>query len=276
MNLNSKKEKKSFKELLIEIYRFLISKFFLKNFGLSIVVLIMFFFITKWFLGAYTDHGEYCTVPNFKGMSIPEVSELADKKNLRFEIIDCVYNAPVRKGTVVEQTPRPDSKVKEERKIFLTIKTYNPERIKIPNFTGVSLIQAKADIESYGLKIGKISYEPDIATNAVLKQKYNGREIEKGTLIEKGSKIDLVLGMGDDDERTTIPNLIGLTFDESKKKATELFVNIGTIIFDETIASSQDSINAVVWKQSPPKNRTVKMGTEINIWLTMDKSILSD
>ncbi len=203
-------------------------------------------------------------------MTIKQVTKEAKNKNLRFNVIDSVFNAPGKKGTVFSQNPPANFKVKEGRTILLTVKTFNPQRIPMPDFTGVSLIQAKADIETYGLKIGKLKYIPDIATNNVLEQMYRGKPISPGTLIEKNSIIDLVLGLGKSNKITIVPDLNGLTFNDATQNTADHSLNIGILIYDHTIESSQDTTNAIIWKQSPGKNTQITIGSPIDIWLTLD------
>jgi beta-lactam-binding protein with PASTA domain len=249
---------------------FLITKAFLKHVGFALLAAFILFFVVFQSLDAFTHHGEGLSVPDFTGKSIHEAMATADKSDLVIEVVDSVYNAPGKKGTIIAQTPPPDFKVKKGRTIHVQIKTFNPERIHMPDFTGVSLIQAKADIETYGLKIGKLTYVPDIATNNVLEQMYRGRAIAPGSWIEKNSRIDLVLGMGKSDEITIVPDLLGTTRSDAIQKATDYSFNIGAMIFDETVITTEDSATATVWKQSPVKNFQSTMGTPIDLWLTLD------
>lgn len=250
---------------------FLITKTFLKNLAIAVAGSLAFVFFVFQSLNTITHHGEGLSVPDFTGKSLIEANRTADESDLVIEVIDSVYNAPGKKGTVIDQNPPPDFKVKKGRTIHVVIKTFNPERIHIPDFTGVSLIQAKADIETYGLKIGKLKYVPDIATNNVLEQMYGGKPIAPGTLIEKNSRIDLILGMGVSSQPAVVPDLIGSTRSEAIQKTTDNSLNIGALIFDETVITTQDSTTAVVWKQSPVKNYQTTMGSTVDLWLTLDK-----
>jgi len=249
---------------------FIFSKLFLKNLVFAILLVIILLFGSFYSLNLITHHGEGLSVPDFTGMSIRQVAKEAKNKNLRFEIIDSVFNAPGKKGTVIDQIPPADFKVKEGRTILLTVKTFNPQRIPMPDFTGVSLIQAKADIETFGLKIGKLKYIPDIATNNVLEQMYRGKPISPGTQIEKNSIIDLVLGLGKSNKITIVPDLNGFTNDEAIQITADNSLNIGVLIYDQTVETSQDSANSVIWKQSPGKNTQITIGSPIDIWLTLD------
>jgi len=249
---------------------FLTTKTFLMHLGISIFAFFALLMIVFHSLGVITHHGEGLSVPDFTGMTLKEAMELADDKNLELKIIDSVYNAPGKKGSVISQTPPPNFKVKEGRNIHIVLKTYHQEKIPMPDFTGVSLIQAKADIESYGLKIGNLRYVPDIATNNVLGQFYSGKRIAPGTSIEKNSRIDLELGRGSSDQVSQVPWLLGFTRGEAFQKATDKSLNIGPLNFDETVITTEDSITAIIWKQSPSKNAQLSMGSNIEIWLTLD------
>lgn len=255
---------------LKEFGSFLITKVFLKHLGISVLVIVALLFGVFQSLNVITHHGEGLSVPDFTGKTLKEAIQTADESDLRIEVSDSVYNAPGKKGTVIAQNPPPDFKVKKGRTIHVQIKTFNPETIDMPDFTGVSLIQAKADIETYGLKIGTLKYVPDIATNNVLEQMYRGRPIAPGTKIEKNSRIDLVLGMGESNEATVVPDLHGLTRSDAIQKATDNSLNIGALVFDETVITVEDSTSAVVWKQTPPKNYQTTMGSVIDVWLTLD------
>ncbi len=246
------------------------SKVFLINFAISIAVVIFIFTATFYWLDLITHHGESLSVPDFTGMSIEQVKKIAEDKNLEFKIVDSVYDAPGKKGTVIAQTPPPDFKVKEGRTILLTTKTYEPKRILMPDFTGVSLIQAKADMETYGLKLGKLKYIPDIATNNVLEQMYKGKPIAPGTLIEAGSAIDLVLGLGQSDKATLVPDFIGLNREEAKQKCLENSLSLGILIYDESVITATDSLEAKVWKQSPQKDSRLTIGSPVDLWMTLD------
>lgn len=250
--------------------RFLISKFFLKQIGLAVGISVALLLLTLLMLNIFTHHGEGLSVPDFTGRTLSEAKKIAEDSDLRIEVNDSVYNAPGKKGTVIDQTPPPDFKVKKDRTIHVVIKTFNPERIAIPDFTGVSLIQAKADIETYGLKIGKLTYVPDIATNNVLEQLYNGKPIPPGTIIEKNSQIDLKLGMGESNEVTTVPNLIGENRNGAVQKVTDNSLNVGAMIFDETVITTEDSAAAIVWKQTPVKYFDAKLGTPVDLWLSLN------
>jgi len=240
-----------------------------KTIAISGIIAIAFIVLTFVWLSFFTNHDEEFSVPDFRGLTLSEVAKLAEEKDLRFEISDSVYNAPGKRGSVMEQIPPKDFMVKEDRKIFLTIKSVNPELIQMPSLMNVSLPQAKADIETYGLKIGKLIYQPSKYENIVLDQQIGGVSIVQGEMIAKGTRINLVLGKKKGMDKTLVPNLEGLNRTDAEFMAADFMMNVGEVNYDETVISYEDSIDAKVRKQSPLKNVKMKPGDEVKIWLSM-------
>ena len=250
-------------------FKNIISKEMLKQYGFGILFVVVAISIIFLWLNISTNHGEEFSVPDFSGLTVKEAAIKADEHDLVLEVIDSVYNGIGKRGTVLDQNPPPDFKVKSGRKIFVTIKSVNPKIIKMPDFIHTTLVQAKADIETYGLRIGKISYEPSIYDNVVLKQQYKGENIKPGTDIEQGAEIELILGKSADMGNTVTPDLRGLTKEEAELEAAEFMLNIGIVLYDETVITYKDSVNAKVIKQTPKPNISFRPGDEIDIVMSM-------
>jgi beta-lactam-binding protein with PASTA domain len=195
-------------------------------------------------------------------------------KKLRFVIADSIFIQGEKPGTVVSQNPSPNTRVKENRTIFLTINAFNPEKVKMPNIVGLSFRLAETTLLNNGLKLGARIYVPDIGKDYVLRQLYHGRnkDIAPGTLILKGSSIDLALSFGEGSTLIEVPDLKRLTLSKARDAISNLYINLGAIIYDGTSETREDSLNAVIYKQSPGYGSSVKSGNEIDIWLTSDKT----
>lgn len=260
----------------MDFLKFLISKIFVKNLLLAISIsLIILLGILIW-LKIYTHHGQAISVPDLSGLTVEEVSDLTTARDLRFEIIDSIYSSDMPRGTVVKQNPVANSKVKKNRKIFLTMNAVNPEMVSMPQLVGISIRQARLALENAGLSLGKISYRPDYAINNVLQQMHHDTVIKEGSEIIKGATIDLVLGMGLSGEKTKIPELIGLDLESARVKIADNYLNVGAVTYDRTVLNDEDSAGAFVWRQYPeydPLGR-LNMGLEIDIWLTIDSTLL--
>lgn len=255
---------------------FITSKTFYKHILYAIGIFTAILILTFLSLRIYTHHGQKLSVPDFKGLTLEEVHNKAKNNNLRIEIADSVFNNNLPRGTVIKQNPIVGFKVKKNRRIFITLNAFNPEKVEMPNVVGVSHRQAEALLKNIGLETGRLIHIPDIAINNVLKQKYNGEEIKEGTLIAKGSKIDLVLGMGLSNQKTQIPNLNHHTFADAREDILRAAFNMGAVIYDKSIVDLTDSLNAKVWRQYPSykENKLIRLGSTVDIWITVDSTIL--
>ncbi len=260
----------------MSLKEFILSRIFLKNLafaGLIIIVVIMGLLI---WMNLYTRHGQARAVPSFIGLSKDQAASLANKSKLRYKIVDSVYTTAVARGCVVEQNPEPGFKVKKWRNIMLTINAYNPEMVRVPNLVDLPIRQALALIESSGFKMGESRYKPDLSINVVLEQSCNGKPINEGDSLQKGSVIDLVLGKGLSNQRAPVPDLIGLTLNQAKNEIVISSFSLGTYVYDNSISSEEDTTKALVFKQNPEyqENATLQLGSAIYLWLTVDSTKL--
>ena len=255
---------------------FLKSKLFFRHLGYAVAIASGFLLIALLWLNIYTRHGQAGPVPDFIGLSLDEVAKVAKKSKLNFTVIDSVYTDSVEKGMIAEQNPKPGFKVKKGRNISLIINAIHPEMVPVPDLLDLPLRQAVALLENAGLNVGALVYKPDISIDVVLGQQYNGREVEANSTLEKGSQVDLILGKGLSDKRTSVPDLVGYRFERARSRIIGASLNVGTYIFDNTIITAEDSAKAFIYQQNPAysENATVQLGSSIYLWLTTDSSKL--
>jgi beta-lactam-binding protein with PASTA domain len=257
----------------MSIKKFLVSRTFIVNLFIAIALVAIIIFIVLKSLNAYTHHGESNPVPDFTGMLEPEVKTTAEQNHLRINIIDSVYTDAVQPGGVVDQVPKAGFGVKENRTIFLTINYTQKERVALPKLTDISFRQAQVLTKNCGLLVGEISYRPSEYNNLVLKILQDSMEVLPGNLLLKGSKIDFIVGRDSENEQTPLPDLINLGIEPAKEIITNAMLNLGALIYDESVTTAEDSLNAIIWKQYPnPKTTSsVEMGTSVDLWVTVDE-----
>lgn len=258
----------------MSLKNFIFSKAFLKQLSIAAAIIVALVMILLIWLNFYTRHGQSRAVPEFVGLTIDQTARTAKKSRLRFQIIDSVYTADVPRGCIAEQNPKPGFRVKKRRTINLIINAFNPEMVPMPNLVNLPIRQALASVESAGLETGRLTYIPDISEDVVIKQICNGREIQEGDPLQKGSVVDLVLGKGLSNQRTSVPNLVGMRLEPAVETILASSLNLGTYTYDNTIISGSDSVNAFVYKQIPGYryDATEKLGSAIYIWMTVDSS----
>ena len=182
-----------------DLFNYLKSKTFFKHLALATVSLVIVLWALFKLLGVYTHHGETAEVPDFKGKTIAELDNFVKDKNVGYTIIDSVYSPQEKPGIVIKQDPEAKSMVKHNRIIYLYVTGTQAPQMAMPKLVDRSTRQAVFMIESYGLKVGKITEIAGDCKGCVLKQYFNGKEIMPGDAIKKGSKIDLSVGKKEED-----------------------------------------------------------------------------
>jgi len=249
-----------------------------RNWVILNVVLALAFFMallvaTQVGLKLITRHNKVITVPDFTGMSVADAKIVARRYDIRTEVVDSVFVKRFEKGHVFSQNPAPGSQVKKDRCIKLTINSTQAKTVKMPNLIGYSLRQAKTEILSAGLTVGRLSYREDMATNNVLDQFIAGRYVAPGTEVEAETPVDLLLGLAPDENETYIPYLIGFTLPVARDNIFENSLNLGNVSYDETVHNYQDTLNAVVYQQTPAyRTGSAPMGTSIHLKMTVSQA----
>ncbi|MBQ1679614.1 MAG: PASTA domain-containing protein [Bacteroidales bacterium] len=250
------------------------SRWIIRNILLAIAFFAVLLVLTQMGLKAITRHNQVIIVPDLTGLSVADAKIVAKRNHIRTEVVDSVYVKRIEKGNVFSQNPAAGKEVKKDRVIKLTINAHQTKMVKMPNLVGYSLRQAKTEILSSGLSVGKLAYREDIATNNVLDQFIKGRYVAPGTEVEAETPVDLLLGLSPDENETFIPYLIGYTLAVARDNLFENSLNLGNVTYDETVESYQDSVSAIVYQQSPAYSpgAPVRMGATIHLKLTTSQA----
>ena len=177
--------------------KFLISKSFFKNTIFIILISGLFLISLIFFLKITTKHGDFIVVPNLEGKTVTQIDDQLSELNLKYVISDSGnYNPDFKVNSVLDQLPKANSKVKEGRKIYLTVNASDFEMVEIPKVTRVTVRQARKTIESLGFIFGDIEYVDDIARDEVISIFNDGVELNEGDFLKRTSVIDFKLGNG--------------------------------------------------------------------------------
>ena len=258
------------------ILRFFASKIFWLNVFAALVLTIGLLWGLLFFVQEFSRHGESQTVPNLMGKTTLEAMEELDNLDLEYVVMDSTFDPDERPLSIISQDPLPDSKVKSGRTIYVTVNMTTAPKTEIPRFEiGTSYISVREILESHGLKVGDIIYKPFEYKDVYLDMKIHGekKSLKPGSLIAKGTKVDLILGNGLGDTKITIPDLTGLTYIEAVNLIQLKELSLGTVVANGTI---NDSADAFVFKQFPTagNEKTVNLGSMVDIWITEDPSSL--
>ncbi len=253
----------------MNFWQFIRSKVFFKHLAIAFGLTLVILFILIKGLSIYTGHGNFIVVPNLIGQNLKDIKEKEQYKDFQLIVIDSIHDPKKIKGSIVNQDPLPNAKVKKNRTIYLSIVSEVPEFILMPNLVDLTQRQAISQLEVMGLKLENIEYVPNEFKNVVLGQKYKGAAIKPDTRIEKGSGIVLLMSSGSNDAKINIPLLIG----KKQSEAHKILESLGLKVGEEIFRDGNDTSHAKISKQSPAFNRgaVINVGQTIDLWYSSDK-----
>lgn len=223
-----------------------------------------------------TRHGARRTVPDFSGFPIDKACEIARKYDLNIQINDSLFVPAYEGGIILDQLPEGGVEVKPGRKIYVTINSFRQKIVPVPYVAGRSLRQAKNMLEIGGLEISELVYRPDMATNYVLEEYFEGKPVTPNSRLEAemGSGVTLYVGVEEGAGTTIVPQVVGYPLAQAKSRLWELGLNIGRIDFDEGI-NLLNQKDARVYLQTPGAERSAALGSKVSLRLTLDEEKLA-
>ena len=250
------------------MFKILKDKSLYKNLLLAGIALVLLFVGWLKYLDVYTNHDDFILVPDFSNVHLTSLDSIVESYDLRYEIIDSIFDKSKTKGVVVNQDPLPNTNVKENRKIYFTINSLQTRKVNFPDIFDLTLRQAVRKLKKNGLEVGNLEYRSDIATNKILNYKVNGISIEIGQELYHGTTIDLVVGKGLSNEKIHIPNLLGLSRIEANIVLKSASLNIGLEYFNNEVS---DSNNAVIYKQYPAfsEEKQISIGSSLDLYFSL-------
>ncbi len=192
-----------------------------RTFWLNALLALAFFSLlglsANWILKGITGHGNVEVVPDLSGLTLEEAQARLSEGELLAEVLDSsIYFPKMDPGTVVDQYPMAGATAKAGRTVQLSINRRRPGRVALPLLVERTLQRAELDLTSRGLRVGRITFVPDLAEGLVLSASAGGVVLAQGSQVRKGTAIDLVVGRRTGPPTHVVPNLLGMRFGEAK------------------------------------------------------------
>lgn len=205
-----------------EFFSFKKNFFFWGNLlAMALVSVALVWGVFKW-LDIYTRHDVSVTVPEVKGMLLPEAKQLLEKHSLKPIISDSTYSPSQPGGMVLDMNPTQGAVVKEGRAVYLTVNTNRPPMRIIPNLIdNSSLRQAEAKLLAMGFKLDEndsIEGEKDWIYGI----KYKGAHLQNGDEVPIGATLVLEVGSGE----------YAMGFGEDSLQTRDISVDEATLVDD--------------------------------------------
>ena len=223
--------------------------------ALCVILYVSFFATLHWF----TKHGQELVIPDVRGKQIS--AAMAQLHDMHFEVnVDSTYEPAFKALTVLKQVPDTGSVVKEGRTVFLTVNMMTPPMVPMPNLVNLSLRSAEMQLRNNKLLLGDTTYKPDIASGAILEQRYKGEPIRPGEFILQGSKISLVIGNGLGNTEWDVPDVTGMSVDEAMTILNQFNLQPILSVINQ-LSEIHDTSTAIIVDQQP---RSLNDGGAVN------------
>lgn len=243
----------------------------------GLLLLGVLFFGLRW----GTRHGDAIPVPDLIGTTIENARRVATDRDLEIVVRDSIFDVDLPGGTIVDQLPRTsdvrDVTVKSGRKIYVTINAFNRREIAVPYVAKQTLRQALNQLERSGMTIEQLVYEPDMtSTDYVLHQIVDGVEIQPTTSmrVPVGTGVTLHVSYRREEQQTIVPRLVGLTLAQAKSALWDNGLNVGDIVYDESVGDVIERRSARVYEQSRALGTGARRGGEVTIRLSCDDALV--
>ena len=225
---------------------------------LSIIGMIVIFSIVAEYLvmPAYTRQNQNRIMVDIKNRNIDDALKILKSENYRYEVSDTLYTNKFQLGTIVDQYPKPNTRVKSGRTVRLKIA--QPEKsVAIPNLIGQSRRSAELELNQMGLLIDTVytEYNPEYPNGTIAWQYPKAGDRRK-----KGMGIQITVSKGMPPNFFQVPNLIGLSINQAKDLIFKSRLKVGKISYHQ----DQDLVPYTVLDQS------IKNGTVLDITATIN------
>ena len=168
------------------------------------LVAVLVPYVTLCWLDSYTNHNVAYKVPDVCGLHVDEAADVLKDSRLGYSVVEYKYKDGAVADEVLEQRPLAGAKVKEGRKITLVLNTTEKPRQGIPPvIDNSSLREAEFRLKAAGFVVEAVDTVKG-EREWVYELRYNGRKLENGTAIPRGSKVTLVVGSGEDISSDTV------------------------------------------------------------------------
>jgi beta-lactam-binding protein with PASTA domain len=223
----------------------------------------------------YTNHGQKLELPDYEDTFIVDAIKDADKRSFQIIVNDSVHMVGRRGGMIINQNPKKGALVKENRKIYVTITKFNPDKITLadlPVLYGSDFDQKRKELSYQEINsvIDGFKYDPG-EPNHILEVRYNdevivGANIErKDVEIEKGGTLHFILSE-QSGGTTKIPDLRCMTVAQARFYLEGLKLRLGNI----TPQGVENMDDAYIVNQLPAYDPVaiIDMGSPIDIMVS--------
>lgn len=204
---------------------------------------------------------EEVVVPNVIGLDKQKAHEMLQNLKLNPVIQGPKYDNinPKPEDQILLQRPAAGSTVKVNRRIYIFYSGGAP-KVEMPDLKNRTLRDARITLERLKLLAGDVREErSEKPANTIIEQGF-----EPGTMLEKGTSIDLTVSYGPKLGHIRTPGLLGLSLGEAKKILTKNSLHVGKVTYFRAANLVANTIN----DQTPSEGSLIAVGDSVDVTVT--------
>lgn len=191
--------------------------------------------------------------PAFVGLSLRDAESKAADIGLQIEVRSSESSDTMPVDFILRQDPEPQTMVRKGR-IVTIVTSSGPVSVTLPDFVGDTFEHAQSFVAANKLVLGDLTEIVDkSAVGTVLRQ-----DPPAGSDLNVGGVVTLTLSKG---IMTPMPDLIGLSLTEAKKRLAAVGLSVSKVI----VLSDLTQPAQLVLKQEPSANDMVEKGGWIEL-----------
>jgi serine/threonine-protein kinase len=200
-------------------------------FILLIVTIVLFVLLDDVIMPAYVEQGKTTRVPNVMGMTLDEAKKVIIQAGLQPKEAEYKQDKQYPEGTIALQNPLPGAEVKFERGVYLTI-SGGEALVVVPNLRGKSVRDATFNLERFGLKLGRVEYQP---SDSLFENTVIALEIQADTRVRSGTAVNVIVSQGKTADRLAVPSVTLKTLTEAERILNGGGFNVGKVTYQVSL-----------------------------------------
>ncbi|GAA2443886.1 Stk1 family PASTA domain-containing Ser/Thr kinase [Streptomyces macrosporus] len=201
----------------------------------------------------YVNSGQFTRTPGVLSMTEAEAKRAVEEAGLDWRIARD-YSETVERGRVIATDPGRGERIRGNGTVTITV-SRGPERVEVPDVTGVPLAEARARLKDAGLAPGMVTreFDADVERGSVVRT-----DPEEGTERRPGAAVALVVSKG---ERIEVPDVVGESEGAARQRLTEAGLKVE--VAPERVFSEEEA--GTVARQSPGEGAVAAEGDTVRL-----------
>jgi len=215
----------------------------------TVLVFLLSMLVVK---SLFSGGGEQVSVPDVRGKTVAQARAILQQYQLKVGNVTEAFSTKPP-GQVIDQDPLPKFSARSGGSVDLVV-SKGVERVQVPDVVGQSLEDAKAELESKGLKVGTVTEKEQVGPPG----RVMASDPAANTTVDKGSVVNLTVISG----KLTVPDLFGKTFEEARSALEAL--GFSNVVKQDVPTDNPDEAGTVVG-QTPAKGTKADRNAQITL-----------